>query len=366
MRRLLPASILLLVTVALPAAAQDLLPPSFSGWTSPAPSLKITSAATEEFAGGDAAILREYGILGAERRGYARGDESLTITLFRMRDSSAAFGAYTYHQTSEMSPTNLTQYSSVSPRRALVVAGNLLLEVSGSGVPRLTPDLKALVAQLAPHADKAPFPTLVQYLPTLGRISQSERYVLGPLALNRLLPLGNGDWLGFADGAEAVLARYRVKGQEATLLLVSYPTPQAAARKLEELGHWLPLNVERQADGRPPLFARRSSTLVAIVSQLNSRATADSLLERVHYESRITWNEPDHRLTDPNIGTIVVGAILGTGFILLFALVAGIGFGGVRIVVKHFFPGKVFDRAAHVEILQLGLTSKPIKAKDFY
>src|SRR2546422_10760590 len=112
-----------------------------------------------------------------------------------------------------MSPTNLTQYSSVSPRRALVVAGNLLLEVTGSGVPRLTPDLKALVTQLASHADKAPFPTLVQYLPTLGRISQSERYVLGPLALNRLLPLGNGDWLGFANGAEAVLARYRVKGR---------------------------------------------------------------------------------------------------------------------------------------------------------
>lgn len=366
MRRLLPASILLLAAVALPAAAQDLLPPSFSGWTSLAASVKTTPAALEEFAGGYAAILREYGILGAERRGYARGAESLTITLFRMRDASAAYGAYTFDQNGEMSPTNLTQYSSVSPRRALVVAGNLLLEVTGSDVPRLAPDLKALAAQLAPHADKAPFPTLVQYLPTLGRISQSERYMLGPLALNRLLQLGNGDWLGFADGAEAVLARYRINGQEATLLLASYPTPQAAARKLEELGRWFPLNVERQADGRPPLFARRSSTLVAIVSQLNSRAAADSLLQRIHYESRVTWNEPGHRLTDPGVGTIVVRAIVGTGFILLFALVAGIGFGGVRIVVKHFFPGKVFDRAAHVEILQLGLTSKSIDAKDFY
>src|SRR5712691_5170883 len=368
MRRLLPASILLLVTVALPAAAQDLLPPSFSGWTSPAPSLKVTSPATEEFAGGDAAILREYGILGAERRAYARGDESLTITLFRMRDSSAAFGAYTYRQTSEMSTTNLTQYSSFSPRRALVVAGNLLLEVTGGGLPRLTPDLKALVAQLAPHADKAPFPTLVQYLPTLGRISQSERYVLGPLALNRLLPLGNGDWLGFADGAEAVLARYRVNGQEATLLLASYPTPQAAAHKLEELGRWFDLNPEHNGSPIPPspLFARRKGSLLALVAHTKSRSLANSLLEQVHYETQVTWNEPRHSLTDPNIGQILVGTIVGTGVILLFALVAGIGFGGVRILVKYFFPGRVFDRTSQVEILQLGLSSKPIEAKDFY
>jgi hypothetical protein len=61
-----------------------------------------------------------------------------------------------------------------------------------------------------------------------------------------------------------------------------------------------------------------------------------------------------------------VGTIVGTGVILMFALVAGIGFGGVRLVVKYFFPGRVFDRDTHVEILQLGLTSKPIEAKDFY
>src|SRR5437879_13501431 len=119
MRRLLPASILLLVTVALPAAAQDLLPPSFSGWTSPAPSLKITSAATEEFAGGDASILREYGIVGAGRRGYAMGDESLAIIVFRLRDSSSAFGDYSYHHISQVVTTTLEQCSSVSARLAV-------------------------------------------------------------------------------------------------------------------------------------------------------------------------------------------------------------------------------------------------------
>jgi hypothetical protein len=140
-----------------------------------------------------------------------------------------------------------------------------------------------------------------------------------------------------------------------------------AARKLEELGHWLPLNTpEEQSEGRSVLFARRSSSLVALVAHTRSPAVADLLLQQIHYKGEVTWNEPRHKLTDPSISQILVGTIVGTGVILLFALVAGIGFGGVRLLVKYFFPGKVFDRASQVEILQLGLSSKPIEAKDFY
>jgi hypothetical protein len=51
---------------------------------------------------------------------------------------------------------------------------------------------------------------------------------------------------------------------------------------------------------------------------------------------------------------------------MLLALAAGIGFGGFRIFIKLVLPGRVFDRNEDVEILQLGLSSKPIEAKDFY
>lgn len=367
MSKFLLTSVVVLASMALPAAAQDLLPPSFSGWNAPAAAIEVRPDALEGFVGADAAVLREDGTLAAERRVYSRGTETLTVTLYRMRDSTAAYGAYTYLLTEQMSPASLAERSCWSRARALILEGNLVLDITGSDVRPLAAGLKKLVARLAPQADKTPYPTLGRYLPVRGLVSNSERYFLGPLALNHLLPLGNGDWLGFADGAEAELARYRIHGQEATLLLASYPTPQVAARKLEELSHWLPLNpAEEQADDRPVLFARRSGSLMALVAHTRSRAVADSLLQQIHYESEVTWNEPRHRLTDPSISQIVVGTIVGTGIILLFALVAGIGFGGMRLLVKHFFPGKVFDRASQVEILQLGLSSKPIEAKDFY
>jgi hypothetical protein len=43
-----------------------------------------------------------------------------------------------------------------------------------------------------------------------------------------------------------------------------------------------------------------------------------------------------------------------------------LGFGGFRLLAKFLAPGKIFDRNTEVEILQLGINSKPIDVKDFY
>ncbi len=367
MRKLLLGGWVLLASAALPAAGQELLPPSFSGWSAPAASVSYRADALEQWVGADAAIFGEYGALSAERRIYSRGHDTLTATLYRMRDTTGSYGLYTYLLAEPMSPAGLTAHSALARQRALATVGNLLLDVTGSDLQLLKVDLKALVARLT-AADRSPFPTLELHFPAQGRVPNSERYLLGPVALQRLLPLGNGDWLGFADGAEAVLARFRVGKQQATLLLAAYPTPQSAARKLEELGRWFPLNPAQDsaANSPAPLFARRKGSLVMLVVNTRSHSLANTLLEQVRYETQVTWNEPRQSLTDPNIAQILVGTIIGTGVILFFALVAGIGFGGVRILVKYFFPGKVFDRTSQVEILQLGLSSKPIEAKDFY
>ena len=84
------------------------------------------------------------------------------------------------------------------------------------------------------------------------------------------------------------------------------------------------------------------------------------------YTQNLTWNEPSFTFTQPNWGTYIVGIITGTGVLCMFALISGLAFGGIRLIVKRLLPGKVFDRPNHVEILQLGLNSKPIEAKDFY
>jgi hypothetical protein len=150
-------------------------------------------------------------------------------------------------------------------------------------------------------------------------------------------------------------------------LLILYPTQQLAADRYNALGNTFALNAApAQAGGKPAVFGTRSSALIALLAGAESRDTAAGLLNQIHYASDVTWNEPTHEVTDPPISTIVVGAIVDTGAIMLLVLAASLGFGGFRLLAKFVAPGKIFDRNADVEILQLGISSKPIDVKDFY
>ena len=360
----------LLLLAGFPTAAQGFLPPSFSGWNS-TNVMEARPADLPKLAGENAAPLQEYGLLVAEQRTYARGAGNLSVTLYRMKDPSAAYGAYSFLRAPEMTPPKITEHSSASHDRALILIGNLVLDVSAKEVALLHNDLAGLAAQLGPRADMSSYPTLALYMPEEGRVSRSDRYILGPTALNRLLPVASDDWLGFSNGAEAELARYRAHGEDLTLVMAEYPTPQLATKQMAELGKRFNLNppgeqANAASDARPALFARQSSALIAIVLNARSNAAAEALLIKVKYTQDLTWNEPTFAFTQPNWGTYIVGIITGTGTLCLFALISGVAFGGIRVVVKRFFPGKIFDRPNHVEILQLGLTSKPIEAKDFY
>jgi hypothetical protein len=358
--------LLVLGVVTLPGVAQDLLPAEFAGWRSTQIN-RVRPEALEQFAGGEALFLREYRVMAAERRDYSREGAALRITLYKMRDPSSAYGAFTFFRTPEMKPAGFGAYSAISPARGLVVVGHLLVDVSGAGLERFTEVGKALAAALTPHANDAPFPPLIDYLPSEGMVANSERYLIGPAALNRLIPLGNGDWVGFANGAEAQMARYRRQGQDMTLLLLAYPTPQMAAAKLAEFGRWFNLNAEREeAHNQPVLFGRRKSSLVAIVAETHSRELAEAVLGGISYETTLTWNEPSQSATEPTWAEMVVGSFVGTGILLAFAFMVGIGFGGIRLITKRLFPGKVFDRPSSVEIIQLGIGSKPIQSEDFY
>jgi hypothetical protein len=365
MKREITIFIALLALAVCPAYAQQhVLPQSFGGWAVAAP----LDTGLDQAAGDAAPILREDGAQSAERLSYTNGADTLLVTLYRLKDASAAYSAYSFLRTPEMAGAGLTDHSSLSPDRALVLDGNLVLDVSGKNLQQKTADLKLLIAQISKQTEAGLYPTLGQYLPPDGIVSHSDRYILGPAALHHELALAENDWLGFSSGAEAELARYRLNGQELTLLLVEYPTPQIASKQLEVLNKRFNLNsADNSAQSeKPGLFVRQDSSLLALVAGARSQAVANILFQNVQYHADITWNEPSFSYNQPGWGTILVGIFLGTGILCVFALASGLAFGILRIVVKHFWPGKVFDRTNQVQILQLGLSSKPIEAKDFY
>jgi hypothetical protein len=171
--------------------------------------------------------------------------------------------------------------------------------------------------------------------------------------------------IGFREGAdvkssaEAMLAEYRRGKDSGVVLLIWYPTQHLAEQHLRHLETVLP----GVANASAVKFERKGS-LLSLVLGATTPAYAANLRSAINYETQVTWNEPTHTLTDPPWLVIVSRIFTATGIFLVIAIVLGVAFGGLRVVTKRLFPGKVFDRPKDIEVLQLGLSGKRIDS-DF-
>jgi hypothetical protein len=205
-------------------------------------------------------------------------------------------------------------------------------------------------------------------LPTPDRIPGTEKYALGPAAFRAALSTLNrpdyrplSDAAGFSSGAEAMFAQYQKQSDATVVLLIDYPTPQLAGLHWKHLEQALP--AAAKSDGTS---IERKGTLLAIVLAPSSAHYAARVRDAVNYETQVTWNEPSHTITDPPITSVLAKIIIATGAFMLVAIVFGVAFGGVRVLLKALFPGKIFDRPEQMDVLQLGLSGKRINSRDFY
>ena len=361
----------LLVALALPAAAQGILPASVAGWNASSPQ---ASEDLGQIAGSAAPALKEYEVQSAESRAYSHGADSLTVAVYTFKSTAGAYGAYSFLRTPDMAQANLTQHSSMSSDRALALTGNLVVQFNGKSLRKDDDAIVLLVAMAGGHAHFGRYPALPQQLPTENFVPRSDHFVLGPVALNQFLPLASGDWLNLsAKGAEGEIGRYRLGSHDATLVLVDYPTPQLAEAQMRQLQTQLRVAtlddkgaVAEPGSAASPLYARRDSTMVALLAGAPSAKAAGFVLGKVQSGLVLTWNMEVVEKPQPTMVTIVIGTFVGAGEICAFTLLGGLIFAGIRLLIKRMWPGQIFDRALDMEILELGLGSRPIKGNDLY
>jgi Family of unknown function (DUF6599) len=356
MKRILPVLTLLLGAL-LPASAaapsgkpQPLLPESFAGWQKSSTHLSANPADADKV---NPEVLKEYGFQVFEKSAYTRPDRTMEVKAIRFRDATGSYGAFTFYKTPEMQTEKIGDQASSANNRVLFYRGNILVEVV---LDRVTPMSAAELRELAgdlplPAANARNLPTLPLYVPRQGYIRNSVKYVVGPVGfavLNSSIPAAQ---IGFQSGAELAQAQYKSGEGTATLTVISYPTPQIAGERLRTLEAAHP----QPAQGAPSFFSKRSGPLVAMVTGAISPREAKSLLASVNYDAEVTWNQRTGLSPRDNAGTLIVGVLLLTGIILGMALVAGIAFGGIRILAKRFFPDRVFDRSRDIEIIELKL-----------
>lgn len=364
---LLPLSMLMAVLLVAPfLRAQGVLPAHFGNWTASAASQSPTIPPEAKD------VLAESGLKNSESRTYSNGDTSVTVTTYRLQDPTGAYEAFTFFHEPKNSCARAAQAPCSTPdniakdKKHVEVIGNIVLIIDPGSL--LADDQKTLSRQIDAKADKTPPPSIPNYLPTRDLVPGTEKYALGPVAFRAALSNLNrpdyralADVAGFSSGAEAMFAQYQNNRDGAVVLLIDYPTPQLAGLHWKHLEQALPSSA--RSDGT---VIDRKGTLLAIVLAPSSAAYADRVRNAVNYDTQVTWNEPTHTITDPPITTVLAKIIIATGVFMLVAIVFGVAFGGVRVLMKTLFPGKIFDRPEQMDVLQLGLSSKRINSRDFY
>lgn len=333
------------------AVAQDpALPLRLDGWER-AEWTRADARQLETLAGAEAPLLREYGSVRAEQALYRRDQAQWQVTVHEMVDRSGAYGAFTLLGKGGQ-PLEVGDLGSRTDAGVIFYVGSFLV-TAGPGTDRAA--LGSLAERLqASAAGESSLPTLPYYLPRSGLVPGSDHYLLGPLALARVAPLAVGDWVGFAYAAEVATARYRVGDGEATLLLISYPTPQIARARMRDFEQFFRLNGTGNPL-RPVVYARRTGTYVALVAGADSAQAAARLLERVRYEMKVSWSDPSDPRAAISWAKTLLNIFVGTGLFLLFALLSGIAYGLLRLLIIRLAPGKVFDRPGSGDMITLDL-----------
>jgi Family of unknown function (DUF6599) len=362
------ALLLCLPVLAGAAETHALLPEHFGPWTSGTP-ITIRSGPGLYKSWGDAqtANLKEAGLRSFEERSYNDGKEDLKVALYTFNDPTGAYEFYTQSIAPGMESGGIGDESALDAHSGTLLVGNLVIELGPFSA--LDPkSLTGLLSALKPAVDKTPFPQLKSYLPDHWRVFGSEKYALGPTGFRSAMnSLGQAAFanlandVGFESKAEAILARYQGEHGSGVLLLLEYPTPQLAEQHLRHLREALP-----EAAKREGVTVERKTSLLSMVFAPSSPLHAQAIRDAVNYETQVTWNESSHTATDPPIVVIMVKIFLFTGLFLGVATGVGIAFGGLRVIIKRLFPGKVFDRPQDIEVLQLGLSGKKIDPTDMY
>ena len=351
-----------------PVSSTPVLPTEFAGWQ-----VKGAVARSDDPAVADAAnapVLKEYGFVRLEKAAYTRDDgRNLAIRAAVFEDASGAYGAFTYYYSDEMGEETIGGQAAFLNNRVLFYQGNVLVDAVFDRMSVMSAAQLLELAGLLPQAEgnKGNPPSLPTYLPKRAFQKSFEKnttkYILGPVTLDRVGSPLPGSLVDFKSGAEVVMGKYAATAGESTLMLIEYPTPQIAAERLRQIdaSH----QVTQQQPGVAsildvgPFFDTRTGPIVVIAAGPLSKSEARSLMLSISYDADVTWNENTYVSKKDNLANFLFNAIVLCGIVVGLALVAGIAFGGLRIIVKRIFPGSVFDRREAMEIISLHLEDAP-------
>lgn len=355
-----PAAPASTASVANSSALGPVLPKTFGGWQ-----VHGQVQASSDPAVGDeanAAILKEYGFNNFENATYTRDDgRTLKVRAARFADTSGAYGAFTFYKRPEMQNEKIGGQASSLNNRVLFYNGNVLIDAVFDHLTAMSAaELRELAAALPlPRGGASNLPGLPAYLPKPNYVKNTAKYIVGAQALDKIGSPIPSQLVDFNAGAEVVLGNFNTGNGDGTLMLISYPTPQIATQHLKILEAAHLANQQQQPGALPfaevgTFMDKRTGPIVAIAAGPYSESEAKNLLDSIHYDADITWNENTYLDKKNNIANLVWNAAILSGILIGMGLIAGLAFGGMRILLQKMRPAARRGEE-EIEFISLGL-----------
>jgi hypothetical protein len=266
----------------------------------------------------DSALWKEYGVVRTQTSNIGK----LAVTAYQMKDLTGALAVWEWLRSPQGRTCDLAGFCTAEPNRTVVSQDNYVVVFQGNATKA---EVDSYLASL-PNKKGTSLPAILTFLPHQGLVPDSARYVLGPASLNTFAPQLESANPGFEQGAEAQVAEYRLPKSDTPvrLALFYYPSPEMA--RLHAINFKL----------IPDAHVKRSGVLIAVVYGGATPTQADTLLSRVEYEAKITWNDspppspikPMYRL----LMNIIYLSIVLSGLCLL----AGLMYAGMRIYRRRY------------------------------
>src|SRR5579871_3090535 len=200
--------------------APALLPQQFGGWQMQGSPRTSSDPSTADPA--NANVLKEYRFTDLASATYTRDDgRTVKIRAARFADASGAFGAYTFYLQRDMTKEDYGDQGASSGSRALFYRGHILVDALFSQeTPMSGAELRELAGALPrPGGNAGNLPSFIEFLPHRAYIANTQKYVMGPVALATVGTPVSADLVDFDASSEVSFAHYNTSSGEATLTL---------------------------------------------------------------------------------------------------------------------------------------------------
>jgi hypothetical protein len=327
MPRKLALNLLVFIT-AVTSAQAAIFPDHLGAFTKTAP--KTISAPDRE-------LDNEYGIQANESADYTAPDKKhFSATAWRFQNSTGAMAMFEVRRPPKATPSKMAKLAVTTLDGVIFTYGNYLLQLTGSLPGEV--ELNQLYDQL-PLLEQSALPLLIDAMPADGLIPNSERYILGPVSLQRFVSPIPPSVAAFHFDAEAQSAQYQTPKGKLTLAVFNYPSVGIAKERYEEFAKI------------PGAVVKRAGPMIAVTVQPPDPDAAERVLAQVRYASNVTLNAIPP-VNGRQVGGMVISIIMLAGFILFLCVIAGVGFGVFRVILRKV--GWLTEESHAMTVLHLG------------